>query len=258
MLLIPTAVTIDSATPERKIPKCTHPTFPEEKTIAAAPAGGWMIPSLAMPGITMAGANADRNHGGRCGVPGLARGGGREVVLQRGEGAQRGEDEAQIPVRFGRDEQVHPGQQRVRDQYPYERPHALLEAEARRHARAAAPDLHRPPREPALRPRLRPVAELLGAQADAVRRFANRAEVEIEDGGTPEHGRPVRRRPRVGLLFLLRLPQRPPESNYCQELDLHSVPILISDIVPEGLDLFRGALDGGGTADHLGGAVHEP
>eukprot|EP00581_Thalassiosira_minuscula_P023850 CAMPEP_0184422590 /NCGR_PEP_ID=MMETSP0738-20130409/78471_1 /TAXON_ID=385413 /ORGANISM="Thalassiosira miniscula, Strain CCMP1093" /LENGTH=36 /DNA_ID= /DNA_START= /DNA_END= /DNA_ORIENTATION= len=36
--------------------------------MAAAPAGGWMIPNLAMPGITMAGASADRNHGSTLGI----------------------------------------------------------------------------------------------------------------------------------------------------------------------------------------------
>lgn len=40
MLLIITEVTIDMHTPARKIPMCSHVFFPEENTIAAAPAGG--------------------------------------------------------------------------------------------------------------------------------------------------------------------------------------------------------------------------
>ena len=63
-----TAVTIEIATPARKIPKCSHLILAEENTMAAAPAGGWIIPSLAIPGITMAGANADRNHGSMFGM----------------------------------------------------------------------------------------------------------------------------------------------------------------------------------------------
>ena len=68
MLFIPTAVMMDMATPERKIPKCSQRTFPEEKTMAAAPAGGCMIPNLAMPGMTIAGARADLNHGSTFGM----------------------------------------------------------------------------------------------------------------------------------------------------------------------------------------------
>ena len=37
MLLMPTAVTIEMATPDKKIPKCSQRTFPEEKTMAAEP-----------------------------------------------------------------------------------------------------------------------------------------------------------------------------------------------------------------------------
>ena len=40
MLLIPTAVMIVMATPDKKIPKCSHLTFPDANTMAAAPAGG--------------------------------------------------------------------------------------------------------------------------------------------------------------------------------------------------------------------------
>ena len=68
MLLIITAVTIVRDTPDKKIPKSTQPSLPLENTIAAAPAGGWMIPNLAMPGITIAGANALRNHDGMLGM----------------------------------------------------------------------------------------------------------------------------------------------------------------------------------------------
>ena len=47
ILLIITAVTIVINTPDKK----TQPRVPVENTIAAAPAGGWMIPNLAIPGM---------------------------------------------------------------------------------------------------------------------------------------------------------------------------------------------------------------
>ena len=40
ILLIPTAVMIVMATPDKKMAKCAHLTFPDANTMAAAPAGG--------------------------------------------------------------------------------------------------------------------------------------------------------------------------------------------------------------------------
>ena len=68
MLLISTAVIMEIATPAMKIPKCSHLTLPEAKTVAAAPAGGWIMPNFAIPGMTMAGARAERNHGSTFGM----------------------------------------------------------------------------------------------------------------------------------------------------------------------------------------------
>jgi hypothetical protein len=54
ILLIITTVTIVMDTPDKKIPKSTQPRVPVENTytLAAAPAGGWMmIPNLAIPGM---------------------------------------------------------------------------------------------------------------------------------------------------------------------------------------------------------------
>ncbi len=48
ILFMKTDVMIEIHTPARKIPICFHVLSPEENTIHAAPAGGWIIPNLSV------------------------------------------------------------------------------------------------------------------------------------------------------------------------------------------------------------------
>ncbi len=150
---------------------------------------------------------------GEDGVPRLARRRGREVVLQRGQGSHRGEDEVQPAVGLGLDPEVDPGERGERRRHADERPQALLVAEAGRDAGAALSDFLGPPREPALQSVLRSAQYLLRGEFETVGCLKEPlGKGLVIDPGT---ARPVR-----FLLCSCRVAQRTSDPDHHHELGL--------------------------------------
>ena len=63
-----TVVRFAMATPNRKISRSPHPRSPLANRMYAAPAGKWVVPNSAMPGMTMVGAKTMQNHSIMLGV----------------------------------------------------------------------------------------------------------------------------------------------------------------------------------------------